>query len=467
MRNDSFIINPPLAFIYHYEGNRPQNKHLRCHMIGWSHRTPAKRFRLLLAGAILSFSLVMSIILYFSLDRYVIEDTAKNTESAVQYHFAYLFGNLFANREATVSQQWYKVVRMHFDIYQIVTADFYEPQGTVVFSYDNQKVGKPADQPAMQMIRSVLQSKRPIPLLHGDKLSLWMVVNDEHSNDVQGIVHVVRDISYKKEAFRRVLATCLFALYLCGVVLYYSLKRVYDRSTEQLAEKAEEIRQMLGEIEATYDASLQALSSALDSRDNETNGHSYRVTAYTIRLAQEMGVNREQLTTIMRGALLHDVGKIGVPDSILLKQGPLTTEEWVRMRSHVEIGYHMLKHIPFLESALEIVRFHHERWDGTGYPYGLKGEEIPLSARIFAVCDAYDAITSDRPYRKGRSYEEALREIAAQSGRQFDPSVVEALQRISPEEWIGIGQRATLFHEQNRQFDQLNQFSRADASKVG
>jgi putative nucleotidyltransferase with HDIG domain len=435
-------------------------------MIGWSHRTPAKRFRLLLAGAILVFSLVMSIVLYLSLDRYVIEDTARNTESAVQYHFAYLFGDLFANREATVSQQWYKVVRMHFDIYQIVSADFYEPQGTVVFSYDNQKVGKPADQPAMQMISNLLQSKTPVPMLHGDELSLWMAVTDEHSDEVQGIVHVVRDISSNKEAFRHVLVICLFALCLCGFLLYYSLKRVYDRSTEQLAEKTEEIRQMLGEIETTYDTSLQALSSALDSRDNETNGHSFRVTAYTIRLAQEMGLNNEQLTAIMRGALLHDVGKIGVPDSILLKQGPLTSEEWERMRSHVEIGYHMLKHIPFLESALEIVRFHHERWDGTGYPHGLKGEEIPLSARIFAVCDAYDAITSDRPYRKGRSYEEALREIVAQSGRQFDPSVVDALQRIPPEEWIGIGKQATFYHEQN-QFDRLYRVSQPDTSRVG
>jgi putative nucleotidyltransferase with HDIG domain len=436
-------------------------------MIGWSHRTPAKRFRLLLAGAILAFSLLISVVLYLSLDRYVIDDTTKNTERAVQYHFLYLFGNLFSNREAAVSQQWYKVVRMHFDIYQIVSADFYEPQGTVVFSYDNQKVGTPADEESMRMIHKVLQSRQPIPSLRGSDLSLWIAVTDDYSDRVQGVVHVVRDISAKKEAFRRVLLISLFALYLCGGLLYYSLKRVYDRSTEQLAEKTEKIRQMLGEIETMYDASLQALSSALDSRDNETNGHSFRVTAYTIRLAQEIGLKGEQLTVIMRGALLHDVGKIGVPDSILLKREQLSPEEWVRMRSHVEIGYHMLKHIPFLESALEIVRFHHERWDGTGYPYGLKGEQIPLSARIFAVCDAYDAITSDRPYRKGRSYEEALQEIAAQSGRQFDPSVVAALQRIAPDEWTGIGKRATFYYEQNGQFDQLIGFMQSDSPRAG
>ncbi|MFY0542523.1 HD domain-containing phosphohydrolase [Brevibacillus sp. H7] len=436
-------------------------------MIRWSDRTPARRFRILLAAAILLFFLIMSLVLYVSLDRYVIDDTARNTENAVQQHFTYLFGNMFDHQDHAAPQHMDKVIRVHFDIYDIEAADFFHPDGTIVYSYENDKIGQKANERQQQIIRSVQETRQPVSSLQANTLSVWLAVTDKDSGAVQGIVHVTRNISFKTELFRRILVTCLFALYLCGALLYFSLKRVFDRSTEQLEEKAEKIREVLDEIETTYDASLQALSSALDSRDNETNGHSFRVTAYTIRLAQEMAVEEDRLAHMIRGALLHDVGKIGVPDSILLKQGPLTSDEWTRMRSHVEIGYEMLKHIPFLQNALEIVRYHHERWDGNGYPHGINKEEIPLSARIFAVCDTYDAITSDRPYRKGRAHEEAVAEIAAQSGKQFDPSVVEAFLRIPSEEWIGTGRRATDYHEDNRQFERLVRFPQSDESKAG
>lgn len=183
---------------------------------------------------------------------------------------------------------------------------------------------------------------------------------------------------------------------------------------------------------------LEALIKALELRDHETEGHSRRVVQYSLSLAQKLGVPESQLVPIMRGALLHDIGKIGIPDAILKKPGPLTAEEWVVMKQHARIGYEMLHQIEFLSQATPILLYHHERFDGTGYPEGLSGEAIPLGARIFAVADAYDAITSDRPYRKGRSHQVALDEIKAGAGRQFDARVVKALLALPEEELARI-----------------------------
>lgn len=159
------------------------------------------------------------------------------------------------------------------------------------------------------------------------------------------------------------------------------------------------------------------------------------MTAYAIRLGKEMGVSDEDLLQLTRGALLHDVGKIGVPDAILLKPDKLTKEEWVLMKKHVDIGYEMLAHIEFLKPALDVVRYHHERWNGGGYPYDLKGEDIPLFPSIFSICDAFDAITSNRPYRQGASIAEAKKEIEACSGTQFNPEVVRAFLNVPDEDW--------------------------------
>jgi len=209
---------------------------------------------------------------------------------------------------------------------------------------------------------------------------------------------------------------------------------------------AAEMRQAVIDVERAYMGTLEALIKALEMRDHETEGHSRRVVQYSLSLAQKLGVPEEELVPIMRGALLHDIGKIGIPDSILRKQGPLSDEEWIVMKQHPRIGYEMLKGIEFLHNAVPIILHHHERWDGTGYPAGLIGEVIPQGARIFSVADAYDAITSDRPYRKGRSHEAALKEITAGSGRQFDPRVVEALHALPGEELArirGRGQEPT------------------------
>lgn len=175
----------------------------------------------------------------------------------------------------------------------------------------------------------------------------------------------------------------------------------------------------------SYDTTIEGWSRALDLRDKETEGHTQRVTFATIQLARQMGLSDEKLVHMRRGALLHDIGKMGIPDAIMLKPGPLTAEEWAIMKQHPQFAQDLLAPIAYLQDALDIPYCHHEKWDGTGYPRGLKGDLIPLAARIFAVEDVYDALTSDRAYRKGWTKEKALAHIEEQSGKHFDPQVVE------------------------------------------
>jgi len=193
------------------------------------------------------------------------------------------------------------------------------------------------------------------------------------------------------------------------------------------------------ELTQAYDATIEALSYALDLKHQETEGHSRQVTELTLLVAREKGINDEELAHIRRGALLHDIGKMGVPDAILLKPGKLTDEEWEIMRRHPVYAYEMLSRIDYLRPALEIPYCHHEKWDGTGYLRGLKGEEIPLSARIFAVVDVFDAF-SDRPYRKAWPMEKALEYLREQSGKHFDPRVVEV--------FLSLAERRLLFEKE-------------------
>ncbi|MFN2146540.1 MAG: HD-GYP domain-containing protein, partial [Anaerolineales bacterium] len=179
------------------------------------------------------------------------------------------------------------------------------------------------------------------------------------------------------------------------------------------------------ELSIAYEATIEGWSRALDLRDRETEGHTLRVTDLTMRMAKKMGVDREEMVHIRRGALLHDIGKMGVPDRILLKPDVLTDDEWEIMRKHPTFAYEMLSVVDFLRPSLDIPYCHHEKWDGTGYPRKLKEEEIPLVARIFAVADVWDALTSDRPYRPAWSRDRALNYIRDQSGKHFDPAVVE------------------------------------------
>jgi HD-GYP domain-containing protein (c-di-GMP phosphodiesterase class II) len=188
------------------------------------------------------------------------------------------------------------------------------------------------------------------------------------------------------------------------------------------------------DLTLAYDTTLEGWSTALDLRDKETEGHTQRVTEMTIQLAERMGVSSQELIQIRRGALLHDIGKMGIPDSILLKPEPLTDEEWVSMRRHPTYAFQMLKPIAYLRFAMDIPYCHHEKWDGTGYPRGLKREEIPLAARIFCIVDVYDALTSNRPYRAAWPKDKVLHHVQELSGSHFDPQVVEAFLNLMGQE---------------------------------
>jgi cyclic di-GMP phosphodiesterase len=213
-------------------------------------------------------------------------------------------------------------------------------------------------------------------------------------------------------------------------------KQRYENHLEELVEQRTiELDKALNSLEGAYRSTLKALTAALETRDSETHGHSERVVTYSLRLGREYGLNNEEMKALEFGSLLHDIGKIGVPDSILRKPAKLTEEEWVRMREHPVHGQQILRGIEFLEGASRVVAQHHEKWDGTGYPLGLRKEEIDICARIFSVADAFDAITSDRVYRRGKPYEAAAQELDDWAGRQFDPKIVEAFHRVPKEDW--------------------------------
>lgn len=206
-----------------------------------------------------------------------------------------------------------------------------------------------------------------------------------------------------------------------------------SRLQQKVREKTAELQSALQAVQSSYQNTLLALVAALDAREHETSDHSQRVVRYTSAIAKAMGFSGNELAIIARGALLHDIGKIGVPDAILLKPGPLTPAEWVEMRRHPDVGFQILQGIPFLDSASEIVLSHQERFDGGGYPRGLSQKAIHIGARIFAIADTFDAITSDRPYRKGVTFAQARAEIVRCSNTQFDPECVAAFNSLSDE----------------------------------
>ncbi len=226
-------------------------------------------------------------------------------------------------------------------------------------------------------------------------------------------------------------------------------KRRYETFLEESIKlRTKELGQALASLEDAYRTTLKALAAALETRDTDTHGHSERVVSFSLRLGRELNLEADQLRALEFGALLHDIGKIGIPDMILRKPAALTEEEWQTMRQHPALGQQILRGIEFLEGAARVVGQHHEKWDGTGYPLGLRGAEIDLNARIFAVADAFDAMVSTRVYRAGKPYAAAADELARHAGRQFDPDVVAAFQRVPAADWDEL--RARSLRHRNR-----------------
>jgi putative nucleotidyltransferase with HDIG domain len=211
----------------------------------------------------------------------------------------------------------------------------------------------------------------------------------------------------------------------------HHLEEMVDQRTRQL-------QSALQQVEETYDQTLEALGAALDLRDGSTAGHSARVTQYAMIIARAMGCSSALLRELTRGAYLHDIGKMGIPDDILLKDSSLTSQEYAVMKTHSSIGYQLVRRISFLSPAAELVLTHQERFDGGGYPLGLRGKQIPLAARIFSIADTLDAMTSDRPYRKALPLDTALNEIRQEAGRQFDPELVTAFLSIPKSAWVEV-----------------------------
>jgi response regulator RpfG family c-di-GMP phosphodiesterase len=286
---------------------------------------------------------------------------------------------------------------------------------------------------------------------------LCQFVQEVSPETVTIVLSGMSDICYAIEAMRRgafdyltkpfdlsqVLLSVQRALRYQALIL---AKRQYEQSleetvrvrTQELRAVNESLNRTLEALYNNYRATLRALAKALEARDVETGGHSDRVVAYSLRLGRELNLSNNELIALEQGALLHDIGKIGVPDSILLKRGPLNIEEWAEMRRHVSYGLNIIDGIDFLSGAQPVVAQHHERYDGTGYPNGLRGEQIHLNARIFAVADAFDAMTSDRPYRPAQPYSVARAELISMSGSQFDPKVIGAFLNVPEQEWAEI-----------------------------
>ena len=304
-----------------------------------------------------------------------------------------------------------------------------------------------------------------IVMQDGNGLALLERIRNDHPGMPVVMVSAIHDISVAIDSMRRGAYDYLLKPFerehLVGTVMRALDHRQameesqnYRQSLEQVVQaRTEMLRQAMDDLEHSYDITLEALGDALDLKDSETEGHSKRVTAYTIALARAMGIKPAEIKVIARGAFLHDIGKMAIPDEILRKPGVLTQDEQRIMREHCTQGYHILRKIPFLSEAAEIVFSHQEHFDGSGYPNGLRGGEIPIGARIFAVADTLDAITSDRPYRKARSFDAAREEILRCSGTQFDPAVVEVFLKIPNELWHELRSEITGQHRRFSPFD--------------
>jgi putative nucleotidyltransferase with HDIG domain len=310
--------------------------------------------------------------------------------------------------------------------------------------------GKKAAEYLKENTVDVVLSDMVMPEMDGLQLLTWL---RGHDPDIPVVmVTAIHDVSTALEAIRRGAYDYILKPFEKDQ-LFMSVRRAiehrwlllenhnYQRNLENLVEqRTSQLRGALQQLEQSYDETLEALGGALDLKDAETEGHCKRVTAFTIAIAKAMDTDPALLPQIARAAFLHDIGKMAIPDRILRKPGPLDDDERTVMRTHCEVGYNMLIRIPFLREAAEIVLAHQEYYDGTGYPRGLRGESIPLGARIFAIADALDAMISDRPYRKALSIEHARGEIRRCSETQFDPKVVEVFLAMPESMWMELHQ---------------------------
>jgi putative nucleotidyltransferase with HDIG domain len=448
--------------------------------------SPVARFSLALAAVLVVTALVLGAGTAYLIGRYVDDETTAFTQDAVASHFGSVFSDDVFQRGLTADerQDLLSVVTFHFSIYNVVATDFFDRTGTIVFSYDSDEIGRQLDSATYPELASALNGMReadrttivadprlgvpgsavgyggfnthhmvadaPAAATPGAgtreirALEAWVPV--KQNGQVVGAVVVWRDIAPLDAALMRIQITIAAIIALAAAFLWLVLRGVYARSSKRIVAQAGALEDALALRERTYDATLTALTSALDFRDNETGGHSDRVVAYMELLLEQMNIKGPELATLRRGALLHDVGKIGVPDNVLRKPTALSEGEWAVMKRHPEFGARIIAGIPFLEDVARIVRHHHERWDGMGYPDGLKGDRIPLGARIFAVGDSFDAMTSDRPYRRGLLIDAAREEIRRCANSQFDPAVVTAFLSIPVARLVAIADDAPHTH---------------------
>jgi putative nucleotidyltransferase with HDIG domain len=447
--------------------------------------SPVARFSLALGAVLAATALALSAGAAYLVSRYVADETTSFTQDAVASHFGTVFSDdVFQRRlNATEEAQLTQYVTFHFSIYNVVATEFYDKTGTIVFSYDADEIGRTIDmatEPALvEALKGIRSSERstivadprlavpgstvgygtydthhmegmtagqslPPNMARISTLEAWIPVLQK--GEVVGAVVVYRDMDPIDAALMRIQVTLAAIIVAAALLLWLVLRGVYQRSSKQIVAQAKELEGALADRERTYDATLEALANALDVRDSETGGHSDRVLRYMELVIFHLGISGDDVAFLRRGALLHDIGKIGVPDNILRKPTSLSEAEWITMRRHPEFGARIIAGIPFLEDVSRIVRHHHERWDGTGYPDRLSGHDIPLGARIFAVADSFDAMTSDRPYRRAMSIVAACAEVARCRGTQFDPEVADAFARIAHGALAAIADEAPHTH---------------------
>ena len=447
--------------------------------------SPVARFSLALGVILAATAIALSAGTAYLMSRYVVDETSSFTQEAVASHFGTVFSDDVFKRGLTEAEEdeLTQFVTFHFSIYNVVATQFYDRAGKIVFSYDESEVGRQIDQTTLRGLDQALSGVRtsmrtqmvadprlgvpgstvgygtfdthhmdgmtasgslPPGMARLNTLEAWVPVRQ--NGQVVGAVVVWRDMTAIDAALMRIQMTITAIILAAALLLWLVLRGVYVRSSKQIVAQAKDLERAVVDRDLTYDATLTALANALDVRDSETGGHSDRVLQYMELLIEEVGADTGSTQMLRRGALLHDIGKIGVPDNILRKPAALSDAEWVTMKRHPEFGARIVAGIPFLEDVASIVRHHHERWDGRGYPDGLAGDAIPLGARIFAVADSFDAMTSDRPYRRAMSIEEACAEVARCRGTQFDPTVAAAFARIGHERLSRIADEAPHSH---------------------